>query len=115
MRDDDWKTVNCQDPGVSHIGLNQSVRWADIYTDQAWAAAVANYTADHDGLVFSEKISHFFDASENMDCGDASGDNGCRTGTQRNDVNHPAGYFMMNSLGLVSQVCETDLSSVFNF
>lgn len=101
-----WKTVDCSNTGITNAAQDQTLRWNDVDTAEAWAAAVENWRANPypAGLTFSEQVANFFNAPENMNCGDTESGNGCDPNVQCNEVNHPAGYFILNSLALISHV-----------
>ncbi|OKL58597.1 hypothetical protein UA08_06382 [Talaromyces atroroseus] len=101
-----WELVDCENAGVVNAAQNQTTRWNDVDTIEAWNAAVANWTADPfpANLTFSEQVSNFFNGPEGMDCGTTSDHNGCETTVECKDVDHPAGYFILNSLEEVYEI-----------
>jgi hypothetical protein len=49
-------------------------------------------------------MSNFFHGPEGMQCGETSDHNGCTAPIQCHDVNHPAGYMILNSLMTLNNV-----------
>jgi hypothetical protein len=69
-------------------------------------AAVKNWTANPSpgGLSFSEQVSNFFHGPEHMKCHLNADNNGCTSFVQCHDTNHPAGYFILNSMTALNNV-----------
>ncbi|KAF2111869.1 hypothetical protein BDV96DRAFT_602899 [Lophiotrema nucula] len=93
-----WTVVDCFNPGVTDPTQDQSIRWADLYTTDAWNAAVAFWKANEGSRPFPEQISNFFNLPEGALCGTVVDHNGCDTAVLCNAPNHPAGYFIFNSM-----------------
>ena len=79
-------------------------------TEDAWTAAINAWNANGgNGLTFPQAISNFFHGPEQMLCGDTSARDGCSAYTECTDVNHPGGYFILNSFVSVSDVSSSEI------
>jgi len=69
-------------------------------------AAVKNWTTNRSpgGLSFSEQVSNFFHGPEHMKCHLNADNNGCTSFVQCHDTNHPADYFILNSMTALNNV-----------
>ena len=56
------------------------------------------------GLTFPQQVSNFFHGPEQMLCADTSARDGCSSYVECDNVNHPAGMFILNSFVAMSNV-----------
>lgn len=95
----------CTQPEITDAAVDPTQRWDSINTEDGWKAAVKSWTSNEKtGLTFPQQISNFFHGPENMFCGATSARDGCGSYSLCSDVNHPAGYFILNSFVAVSSV-----------
>jgi hypothetical protein len=103
-----WQTATCNDANIADPSLNQAVRWNAADASGAWAAVVANWTADPNPgaseLSFIEEVSRFFGGVENMNCGSTVENNGCTSAIALCSTNVPAGALIINSLVEINDV-----------
>ena len=100
---DAWMTAQCTTPDVTDASIDQDIRWNSVDTEDAWTAAEASWALD-DTLSFPQQISNFFNGPEQMLCGQTSARDGCSSDVTCNNVNHPAGMFILNSFVAISDV-----------
>jgi hypothetical protein len=105
-----FQTVDCENPGITNADQDQAVRWVDVDTDTAWEIVLLDYFYQQDTttLNFPEYVSNFFHGGEGMNCGETAADTGCETVSECSDVNHPAGYFILNSFVTIHGVSKPD-------
>jgi hypothetical protein len=101
-----WQTAQCTDPGITNAAIDPKLRWNSENATSAWIAAIANWRANPflGGFRFSQQVSNFFNGPEDMLCGLTADKNGCDMTVQCGDVNHPAGYFILNSFAQIDRV-----------
>lgn len=106
-----WQIVSCSDPTIANAAAAPSSRWQAADTDDAWNAAVEAWTGGQSqsggvSLPFSAFISNFFHGPESWNCQDV-GNVPCSTVVQCDQVDHPAGFLILNSFSSVHQVSST--------
>ncbi|KAM0796585.1 hypothetical protein BDR22DRAFT_825040 [Usnea florida] len=100
-----WATAQCTTPDVTDAAINPSDRWKSVDTEDAWTAAVASWTSSpNNPLTFPQQISNFFHGPDQMLCGQTTARDGCSSDVECSDVNHPAGFFILNSLVSISDL-----------
>lgn len=100
-----FDTFQCTQPEIVDASIDPSKRWDSINTEDGWTAAIASWTSNkNNGLTFTQQISNFFHGPEDMLCGVTSARDGCGSYSLCSGVNHPAGYFILNSFVAVSSV-----------
>ncbi|KAF7558240.1 hypothetical protein G7Z17_g159 [Cylindrodendrum hubeiense] len=94
-----YVTTDCTSDSVTNADQDQYDRWLGVSSDQAFEMAIINWFYDGvtGSLTFPEYVSNFFNGPEGMNCGATAPSVGCESPTQCDDVNHPAGYFILNS------------------
>jgi GH18 family chitinase len=94
-----FATMDCTAPAVTNADQDQSDRWDDVYTDSAFEIVILDYfyQSAKTLITFPEYVSNFFNGPEGMNCGKTAADSGCDTVSECDDVNYPAGYFLLNS------------------
>lgn len=94
-----FQTVDCLNPAVTDADQDQADRWEDVYTDTAFEMVLLDYFYEQDdtSLTFPEYVSNWFNGPEGMNCGKTAANVGCESAVQCDDVNYPAGYFILNS------------------
>ena len=100
-----WSNATCTTPAVTDASIDQTKRWNSVDTEGSWKAVMADWKAkSSNGLTFTQEVSNFFNGPEQMLCGDISARDGCGSYIICNNVNHPAGMFILNSFVAVSSV-----------
>ena len=100
-----WATAQCTTPDVTNAAINPSDRWKSVDTEDAWTAAVASWTSNpNNPLTFPQQISNFFHGPDQMLCGQTTARDGCSSDVECSDVDHPAGFFILNSLVSISDL-----------
>ncbi|KAI1765641.1 carbohydrate esterase family 3 protein [Hypoxylon sp. FL1150] len=94
-----FQTVDCSNPAVTNADQDQSDRWSAVDADTAVEMVLLDYFYEQDDttLTFPEYVSNYFEGPEGMNCGKMADSVGCEAATECDDVNHPAGYFILNS------------------
>ncbi|KAJ4258177.1 hypothetical protein NW762_008322 [Fusarium torreyae] len=98
--ENDWRSINCSNPAITNHILYQPQRWRDIDTEGAWLTVLEgwqhNLTIGQEMKDFSNNASFLSD----MFCESFVEDgNHCKdAGVGCQDVNYPAGYFIIMSL-----------------
>lgn len=83
-----------------------------MYVDEAWQAAVAYWNANQNtGLSFIETVSKFFNGPQGIECGVVADKNNCNSGTACQNGYYAAGWMIIESLQLVSDVSD-DISGL---
>lgn len=109
-----WNTATCTTPEVTDASIDQTIRWNSVDTEGAWKAVIDDWKAkSSNGLTFTQEVSNFFNGPEQMLCGDISARDGCGSYVICNNVNHPAGMFILNSFVAISSVCSTPVLASF--
>ena len=76
-----------------------------MFADEAYTDAVAYWNANKKtGLSFIQTISKFFNGSQDLQCGTVSVKNNCESGTACQNGYFAAGWMVMESLKLISDV-----------
>jgi len=76
--------------------------------NDAWKAAVDYWKANKDSkLSFIQAVSKFFNGPQGVECGKVVAKNNCNAGTACQNGYSAAGWMIMESLQLVSDVCST--------
>ncbi|XXH02567.1 hypothetical protein Hte_008944 [Hypoxylon texense] len=94
-----FQTVDCLNPAITDADQDQSDRWNAVDTDTAIEMVLLDYFYEQDKttLTFPEYVSNYFHGPEGMNCGKTAANTGCESNSECSDVNHPAGYFILNS------------------
>lgn len=106
-----WQSVSCSDSSIANAAAPPASRWEAADTDDAWNAALAAWNSQQSqsggsSLPFSAFISNFFHGPEGWNCQDV-GNVPCSTVVQCDQVDHPAGFLILNSFSAVHQVSST--------
>ncbi|KAH7129386.1 hypothetical protein B0J13DRAFT_645277 [Dactylonectria estremocensis] len=102
---DDWRSIKCNNEGVTDHIKYAPDRWAAVDADGAWVSVLKgwqlNLTAGRQEKHFSNNVSNFFNGPQDMFCEIFSDEgSGCEDlHLQCNSVNYPAGYFILHSFG----------------
>ena len=100
-----WQTAQCTTPDVTNAATNPQQRWDSVDTEDAWTAAVNSWTSNTaNPLTFPQQISNFFHGPDQMLCGQTTARDGCGSDVECSDVDHPAGFFILNSLVAISDL-----------
>ncbi|PYI22706.1 hypothetical protein BO99DRAFT_429649 [Aspergillus violaceofuscus CBS 115571] len=93
-----WRNVDCTWYTVENASYNAATRWNTIFTESAWADLNQYWLSHpHEGeLNYTNEISNLVHGPEHMDCSKMADSVGCDSFVQCDDVNHPAGYFILN-------------------
>lgn len=76
-----------------------------MFVEQAWEDAVAHWNANQNsGLSFIESISGFLNGPQGIECGKVADKNNCNAGTACTNGYTAAGWLLLESLVLVSDV-----------
>lgn len=105
--DDSFKRETCQDPAVTDANKDSKSRWNDLGADRAWEVANSNYMEAAMGntlnIGYTQYLSNYFNGPEGWDCVKIA-DQSCAVTVQCDDVNHPAGYFVLNAVATLHGV-----------
>ncbi|KAF7555590.1 hypothetical protein G7Z17_g2070 [Cylindrodendrum hubeiense] len=102
-QDLDWRSVTCVDAGVTDHSLYAPDRWLQVDAGDAWASVLegwnVNLTEGRPQIHFSNNVSNYFHGPQDMFCEIFSEEgSGCTSlDLQCDDVNYPAGYFILHS------------------
>jgi len=100
-----WNNVQCTTHEITDASIDQTKRWNAVDTESAWKAALEDWKQKgKSGLTFTQEVSNFFHGPEQMLCGALSARDGCGSYVQCNNVNHPAGMFILNSFTAISSL-----------
>ena len=100
-----WKNATCTIPEVTDASIDQTKRWNSVDSEGSWKVVMDDWKArGSNGLTFTQEVSNFFNGPEQMLCGDISARDGCGSYVICNNVNHPAGMFILNSFVAISSV-----------
>ena len=100
-----YDQYECTQPEITNAAIDTTIRWNSVNTEDGWTAAVASWTSNRNtGLSFAQQISNFFHGPEQVHCEQTSARDGCSSSKECSDVNHPAGFLILNSLVAVSNV-----------
>lgn len=100
-----WSTSQCTTHEITDASIDQTKRWNSVDTEAAWKAAMDDWQQKQGGgLTFTQEVSNFFNGPEQMMCGALSARDGCGSYVQCNNVNHPAGMFILNSFAAISSL-----------
>ncbi len=100
-----WSSSQCTTPEITDASIDQTKRWNSVDTETAWKAALDDWKKKGSGgLTFTQEVSNFFNGPEQMLCGSLSARDGCGSYVQCNNVNHPAGMFILNSFTAISSL-----------
>ena len=90
---------------MTDASIDQTKRWNSVDSEGSWKAVMDDWKAkSSNGLTFTQEVSNFFNGPEQMLCGDISARDGCGSYIICNNVNHPAGMFILNSFVAISSV-----------
>lgn len=94
-----FQTIDCMNPAITDADQDQEYRWNAVDTDTAIEMVLLDYFYEQDktSLNFPMYVSNYFHGPEGMNCGKTDADTGCEAMSECSDVNHPAGYFILNS------------------
>ncbi|KAH7150156.1 hypothetical protein B0J13DRAFT_583488 [Dactylonectria estremocensis] len=101
--DIDWRSVTCTSDGVTDHTMYGPDRWAKVNAGGAWSSALEgwnqNLTEGRSLIHFSNNVSNYFHGPQDMFCEIFSDEgSGCTSlDLQCDDVNFPAGYFILHS------------------
>lgn len=104
-----WNKATCTERPITDAAAPPELRWWSVDTPHAFGAAIEEWRKRRDsgntgGLSFSEQISNFFHGPEGMNCEVTAVRNGCNGGVECDDVNHPGGYLILNSMAALNGV-----------
>ncbi|PYI11000.1 hypothetical protein BO78DRAFT_304565 [Aspergillus sclerotiicarbonarius CBS 121057] len=101
-----WRNIDCTWFSVENASIDAATRWNTIFTESAWTDLNQYWLSNpHQGglnysnearPIFWEIISNLVHGPEHMDCSKMADSVGCDDFVECNDVNHPAGYFILN-------------------
>lgn len=105
---EDIQSKTCTDPVVKDATMDSKKRWEGLGTDKVLTLANSNYIAGKvtnsiNNIPYTEYISHYFNGPEGWSCSSIA-NKPCTDITQCDDVNHPAGYFILNSFSSLHAV-----------
>lgn len=110
---DDIKNEDCTNPAVKDANQKSNERWNSLKADEVFEVANSAYLEAHLNntlnIGYTEYISHFFNGPEGWSCPKIA-NQPCTNTIQCDDVNHPAGYFILNSISVMHAVCESRAS-----
>ncbi|OQE45970.1 hypothetical protein PENCOP_c001G01521 [Penicillium coprophilum] len=107
-----WKTAQCDQNSIDDPTVGFVDRWYAADVPGAWDAMLSEWKRGatgeannkmYHGLAFPQFVSYFFHGPENWNCKDV-GSVPCSSVVQCKDVNHPAGYLILNAFSGIHQL-----------
>ena len=101
-----WSAAGCNTPAATDASLNQTERWDDVDTPDAWSNAIDSWNnkPSSNSLSFSQQIANYLHGPEQMLCDQLSARDGCASDVACKTVGHPANAFILNSFVAISDL-----------